>query len=454
MTQKRRTNWDHSLEPLEGRVLMAGTALGVSQVSYLGGVQLRITGSSAADQIGVKKSATGLTLSNTGGWSTTVAGSFKGLLIDGGAGNDTITVDATVTMEAILYGAAGNDTLLGGNGNDRLYGGDGTDLMNGGAGDDVLVSIGGGNCDVMVGGLGNDSFWTDGTEKINDLTATENAMGGLHRVNAFANHTIEKAGVATTTAVSKELTGQSLVDPVTTSTSITYRRFSDRPLFSAAGPAANDVVQGALGDCYFLATLSSIAQVNAQAIRQSVVDLGDGTFAVQFSSGSAKSFVRVDADLPTYSSGTLAYAGLGSQNSMWVAVMEKAYAFFRHNSGTYASLSGGWMNEVYSAMGKTSLSSYASSNSGWLINTIKEALDLKKSVTYAVKTAAGAPLVGGHAYSVQCLVTDSTGKVTGIKLRNPWGVDGAGNDGANDGYVTITAAQAQGAFMGMTTAAV
>lgn len=454
MTQKRRTNWDHSLEPLEGRVLMAGTALGVSQVSYLGGVQLRITGSSAADQIGVKKSATGLTLSNTGGWSTTVAGSFKGLLIDGGAGNDSITVDATVTLESILYGAAGNDTMSGGTGHDRLYGGDGTDVMMGGAGDDVLVSIGGGNCDITYGGLGNDSFWTDGSEKINDLTATESAMGAVHRVNAFANHRIVNGGTTTTTAVSKELLGQNLVDPITTSTSITYSRFSNRPLFSQAGPSANDVSQGAVGDCYFLATLSSVAQVSPQVIRQSVVDLGDGTFAVQFKNGSTPTFVRVDADLPTYSSGTLAYADFGVQNSMWVAVMEKAFAFFRFNEGTYQSLSGGWMNEVYGALGKTSSSSYASSSSSWLMTTIKQAMDAKKSVTFAVNKPNGAPLVGNHAYTVCSVVMDATGKVTGLKLRNPWGVDGAGNDGVNDGYVTVTATQAQAAFMGLSSAVV
>jgi hypothetical protein len=31
-------------------------------------------------------------------------------------------------------------------------------------------------------------------------------------------------------------------------------------------------------------------------------------------------------------------------------------------------------------------------------------------------------------------------------------VDGIGNDGANDGYVTVTAAQAKNAFMGLMTA--
>ena len=36
---------------------------------------------------------------------------------------------------------------------------------------------------------------------------------------------------------------------------------------------------------------------------------------------------------------------------------------------------------------------------------------------------------------------DKKGRPVSIRLRNPWGVDGAGHDGADDGYVTITAAQ-------------
>ena len=50
----------------------------------------------------------------------------------------------------------------------------------------------------------------------------------------------------------------------------------------------------------------------------------------------------------------------------------------------------------------------------------------------------GAALIGGHAYTVDKVNVDATGKVTSVVLRNPWGVDGAGNDGKNDGYVTIS----------------
>jgi hypothetical protein len=62
------------------------------------------------------------------------------------------------------------------------------------------------------------------------------------------------------------------------------------------------------------------------------------------------------------------------------------------------------------------------------------------------KVAAGCPCVGGHEYTVNGMSYgwryDSwsgwTWGVTGVRVRNPWGSDGVGSDGADDGYVTVT----------------
>jgi len=72
---------------------------------------------------------------------------------------------------------------------------------------------------------------------------------------------------------SRELNGQNLLDPVNGAG--TYQSFSDRPLFGAGGPSKDDVVQGGLANCYYLAGLSAVAKQNANRIKQSVVDLGD-----------------------------------------------------------------------------------------------------------------------------------------------------------------------------------
>ncbi|HYV38561.1 MAG TPA: Calx-beta domain-containing protein, partial [Gemmataceae bacterium] len=59
-------------------------------------------------------------------------------VVFGGDGNDTIDASGA-SAGVILVGGAGNDTLLGGSGSDVLIGGSGADTLHGGAGDDLLV---------------------------------------------------------------------------------------------------------------------------------------------------------------------------------------------------------------------------------------------------------------------------------------------------------------------------
>lgn len=446
---KRRKLFDGSIEALESRTLFA--TIGVTEFAD----DLRITGTSGDDKITIKRTTAGLRVT-AADFNKTFKGDYDNIIVSARGGNDYVKVCENVTIDAVLNGDGGADKLIGGNGNDRLFGGGGVDTLVGGAGDDVLVSIGNSSVDRNTGGAGRDSFWADQSknEIITDASADEIAMGAVHRVNEFYSYRTKVGTAYQTTAVSKSLNGQDLTDPSLTSTYLKYGEFSDRPLFSKEGPSPDDIKQGWLGDCYYLATLSSIADVNPDKIRESVVDLGDGTFAVQFTRNNMPVFIRVDGDLPTWSWGDLAYANSGKDDSIWAAIMEKAYAYFRYDEGSYGSLEGGWMGSVYNALGCGSTSSIWTSTDGTdLLNKIDDLLKAGKSVTYAVYTAPdGAPVVGSHAYSVDRVIRDSQGKATKLVLRNPWGVDGKGSDGADDGYVTLTAAHAHGAFWGVVAA--
>jgi Ca2+-binding RTX toxin-like protein len=79
--------------------------------------------------------------------------------IFGQAGNDAISVDErNGAMPAVLlFGGAGNDTLIGGSGNDQLFGGAGNDTLEGKGGDDLL--FGGDGNDTLIGGTGNDQMF-------------------------------------------------------------------------------------------------------------------------------------------------------------------------------------------------------------------------------------------------------------------------------------------------------
>lgn len=67
-----------------------------------------------------------------------------GVVLDGQAGNDTLT------------GSVARDVLQGGAGDDQLHGLAGADMLVGGLGNDML--IGGAGADILVGGPGNDSL--------------------------------------------------------------------------------------------------------------------------------------------------------------------------------------------------------------------------------------------------------------------------------------------------------
>jgi hypothetical protein len=239
-----------------------------------------------------------------------------------------------------------------------------------------------------------------------------------------------------------------------TSSSYRYQSFSNRPLFGTSGPLKSDVYQGYVGDCYFVATLSAIAKTDPADIRKSITELGDGTYAVQFHRGTKSVYVRVDADLPT-SSGTLAYARLGSNGSLWVALMEKAFTYFRYGDGKYASISGGWMSEAFAAMGATSSTLSGFTNGTSMLRAVQSLLSQGKAVTYAVFNAGSAPLISQHAYTVDGVIYNSSGVPVSLRLRNPWGFDGAGHDSNTaDGYVTVTAAQAYSALWAIQSAVV
>ena len=403
---------------------------------------LTVLGTTGNDQISISQSGKVFTIHN-GSWSTTVTGTFTKLIVKGNGGSDSINLDASVTENADLYGAAGNDSITGGSGNDRIFAGAGANVINGGAGDDTIVTLGS-TSDVVTGGLGNDSFWMDNnsSETITDLSTAENAAKHVHKISSFLG------------GVSTALNGQTFAEPATTDKTMTYKNFSNLSLFNAAGPSEDDIVQGYVGDCWYLSSLSSVAKTNADRIRQSVVDLGDGTYAVQFTKNGQNVFARVDGNLPTWYN-QAAYANVVNgkgQSSLWVAIMEKAMTEFMGSTASYNNIDGGWMSTAYDSMGLSNTDLNAQ-NATDLVNQLAAATAANKAVTLGIgNVPAGAPLIGGHAYTVDHATKDAKGNVTSVTLRNPWGIDGAGNDGANDGYVTVTPAQLYAGWIGATTA--
>ena len=91
-------------------------------------------------------------------------GALPGALLFGGAGNDTVLGGSGTDQ---LFGQSGNDALLGRGGTDLLFGGDGNDTLTGGDGDDQMFGEGGN--DRMIWNPGDDSDLAEGGSGIDTL---------------------------------------------------------------------------------------------------------------------------------------------------------------------------------------------------------------------------------------------------------------------------------------------
>ncbi|HEX8912136.1 MAG TPA: C2 family cysteine protease, partial [Humisphaera sp.] len=392
-----------------------------------------ITGNAAANVLhgmGGNDTITG------GGGNDTLGGDAGNDTLLGGDGDDKLSGDAG---DDVLKGEAGNDTLAGGAGNDRLFAGTGINTLSGGDGADTLVAING-LPDVLHGDAGNDSLWGDFLDVQTDASAWESAHGHVHKLFGFSN------GAPITPL------GQNIADPDPTTDGVetaAYKRFADRPLFAAAGPTIDDVRQGMEGTCYFLAGLAAVARINPDQIRQAVVEMGDGTFVVRLYDGDTANYYRLDADLPVRpSDGSTAgpvYARFGKENSIWVAMLEKAHA--THN-GDYDEVDGGHVETPYEELAlpldTEHVPDYGAGSMNAVASDIAAAVAAKKAISVSTVSGSfnlGDKIVKSHVYT---LVSINTTAKT-VTLRNPWASD-AGYDkggvkawvqGPNDGYVTF-----------------
>lgn len=183
-----------------------------------------------------------------------------------------------------------------------------------------------------------------------------------------------------------------------------------------------------LGDCWLLAELGAVAQSSPLTVRATVVDFADSTFGVALGGN----FYRVDADLPVFAGGTTPkFAGLGLGDGLWVAIVEKAFAIHRYANangdtrGRYRDVEYGDSAEALRAMGATQIGfTYHAEGAGTAFTTeLVAKWDARQAVVFSTGYWAPANLVACHTYTVTSITRDPAGKVTSLRLRNPWGTD-------------------------------
>jgi hypothetical protein len=214
-------------------------------------------------------------------------------------------------------------------------------------------------------------------------------------------------------------------------------------------PKADDVRQGAIGNCYFPAALASIASVRPDVIKNAIKANDDGTYTVKFTPtyGGRPVEVKVDGDLYARSFGGPIYgSSLGGSTApdkmeLWYPLIEKAYAQWK---GSYDRIgNGGVAGQVMSeVMGKGyRYEDVSPSNADRTYELIKRAAANKQPMaagTHGKDDSARYTNTGvyaNHAYSV--LGVEEEGGKRFVKVRNPWGQSEHGYDGKNDGVFRI-----------------
>lgn len=209
------------------------------------------------------------------------------------------------------------------------------------------------------------------------------------------------------------------------------------PLFQN-GVASGDIVQGAIGDCFFIGAVSALASCTAQHLKPIerlfvAYSVEHGVYGVLFFKDGGWEWVIVDDWVAVNPDKTPLYAS-APNGELWPLIIEKAYAKV-HNA--FDTIDGGWGREALADMSgglEFTLDLY-NANKGLNFGDFKKISDnvmtvLGCGVGQHVQPAGGRGRAGeagavyglfkGHAYSVLEVRQTSDGQGF-VRVRNPWG---------------------------------
>ena len=195
------------------------------------------------------------------------------------------------------------------------------------------------------------------------------------------------------------------------------------------GISHDDIRQGYINDCFFLAGLGATLVQTPEIIQNMFIDNGDGTFTVRFYNKGVADYVTVDRYLPTNNIGNFVYASPGdnyadANNELWVALAEKAYAQLNES---------GWINQdntnSYNGIGNAGYLSDAFAHITGERTALGRILDFEKVVNAfnsgevvgfgSKSSGVESNIVTSHAYAL----VDYNPQTQKFTLLNPWSTD-------------------------------
>ncbi len=258
---------------------------------------------------------------------------------------------------------------------------------------------------------------------VNGNPANVHWTGGLAYYYALGDLKVSPSSAQANALIAKWFLG--LDHPSTTGldAKTTYAGTSN-PLFGTyAAPSYLDINQGALGDCYLLASLGAISLLEPGVIQSMITDSHDGTYGIRFlDDNGARRYVTVDNQLPNFiekknweNGSTLAFA---NGPFTWAPLIEKAYAQVndqgilpRTSGNAYGLIAGGWGEAITEITGKAI--SYVAPT--W--QAILDGWKANEEIMVATKDKTGGSFLPDHMF----VVINVDPQTQRVQLYNPWG---------------------------------
>ncbi|CED90398.1 C2 family cysteine protease [Actinomyces succiniciruminis] len=153
-----------------------------------------------------------------------------------------------------------------------------------------------------------------------------------------------------------------------------------KPVIDGVSP--EDISQGIVGDCWYIASLQAVAQADPSVIEDAITDNGNGTYTVRLYKDGKPVYITVTTDQVVGQAegheGERPFARATDPNEMWPPIMEKALAAYEGSYGAIESNHGYRGMEILTGKKSTKKTDISAQE-------LKDALDDGQAVTAGSK---------------------------------------------------------------------
>jgi hypothetical protein len=198
----------------------------------------------------------------------------------------------------------------------------------------------------------------------------------------------------------------------------------DWDLLGGGSPKYSDIQQGALGDCYFLASLSAIAYTHPQLLKRmftkgTLLEGAHPVYTTKWLLNGKPSTLAVTNMMPANPKTGLPYFVQEKGGNYWPLVLEKSWAKL---FGDYKTIEAGLQSEVFKAITQAPVETYMHNkvDKNVLWNKLVEGTTNKYPMggTTPTNPPGNIGVIGGHAYALLGAFAYSSFPQT-IQLFNP-----------------------------------